>query len=421
MPDTDDMPWDEGEAPEAGDGPFSDEGLPVRELDAPPPHWASQGEGAPAPLPASLAPSAVEVLRTATVPMTQVRMSPHQPRKAYDPLVIEALKASLEAVGMLQRPRVREQGGAYELVFGHQRAEAAKQLGWPELPVEVVACDDLTARRMTLHENLKASKLHPIEHAEALCKFLDATLSLEPGHELFTAEDPVERVHDLIVALAAPNPGEGDPKKAFARRHEAHIRQVIRELANKEPRAFLLADVNLLRLPDAILQTAVEKGLKKGHVKALGALHDQDPEAFEEVMAHGLGSAETGYQPLERSSVAALRQLVPSGPSEGKRKGIQADPVEPASYRSYVPLGLPGRPEGGGMPWDEGEEDAPWAAPSEGPLGALAEAHRALTQLSAEEWAGLLAEADPSQALEAQRHWADLYRLSQAVLARLGQ
>src|SRR3712207_4138624 len=124
----------------------------------------------------------VRVVRTDEVPMDRVVPSPHQPRKTYDPLVIRSLVESIEAVGVLQSPRVRESEAGYELVFGHQRAEACRQLGWERLPVEVIDCSDITARRMTLHENIKSTRLHPIEHAEAIVKFLDATLNLDPDY-----------------------------------------------------------------------------------------------------------------------------------------------------------------------------------------------------------------------------------------------
>jgi ParB/RepB/Spo0J family partition protein len=101
--------------------------------------------------------SDVSFIRHDEIALSDIVPSPHQPRRAMDALVLQSLVESIQAVGVMQRPRVRELAGGFELVFGHQRVEACRMLGLDRLPVEVVACDDLTARRMTLHENIKSS------------------------------------------------------------------------------------------------------------------------------------------------------------------------------------------------------------------------------------------------------------------------
>ena len=78
---------------------------------------------------------AIEFLRYDELPLNEIVPSPHQPRKQLDPLVLASLQESIQAVGILQRPRVREVAGQYELVFGHQRSEACRLLGWEKLPV----------------------------------------------------------------------------------------------------------------------------------------------------------------------------------------------------------------------------------------------------------------------------------------------
>lgn len=365
----------------------------------------------------------VKVERVADVPIDEVVASPHQPRKAFDALVIRSLVESIAAVGVLQRPRVREVAGRFELVFGHQRVEACRQLGWQTLPVEVVSCSDLTARRMTLHENIKSARLHPIEHAEAIVKFIDATLSLEAGYDQVPGAVPAERVAAILHHLshAPDDPSVPDPIRHFAATHEALVRQILREMANKEPKGFLSADVSLLQLPETIITTAVEKGLKKGHARALGQLLAREPNMFDEVIARGVpvhkDEAES-WIPLEKAPASAIRNLY----APLKRREFTDEPREMAQDRPYIPIGIPGRADG---PEDAADDLPPWEdeplTPVFGlPLAALAEAHAQLTILSESEWVAMILESSADASHQAREQWRALGDLAAAIARRLG-
>lgn len=374
----------------------------------------------------------VRVVRSDEIPMNEVVPSPHQPRKTYDPLVIASLVESIEAVGVLQRPRVREVPGGYELVFGHQRAEACRQLGWERLPVEVIECSDITARRMTLHENIKSTRLHPIEHAEAIVKFLDATLNLDPEYERSVdGQTPADRVANVLERLTKvpEDPGAYDPARSFAAQKEELVRQILREMANKEPKSFLSADVSLLQLPANVINTTVEKGLNKGHARALGQLLAREPNMFDEVLAKGIrqtnDEGDDAWLPLEKVPASAIRNLyAPPKP----KKDFQDEPREHAADRRYVPIGVPGRAEavpeatvadlGAGElpPW---EDEA--ITPVFGlPLASLAEAHAQLSTLSGAEWAAMILESGAQASDDAKRQWEAIGRLADDVRQRLG-
>lgn len=365
----------------------------------------------------------VQFLRYDEVPLAKIVPSPHQPRKHMDNLVIESLMESIQAVGVLQRPRVREVGdGFLELVFGHQRAEACKRLGAEALPVEVIACSDLTARRMTLHENIKSTRLHPIEHAESICKFLDATLSNDEGYMNIDGETAVDRIYRLLTLLVKPL-AEGEissPARDWTLAKADHITQVIREMANKEPKSFLNSDVSLLTLPEEIIQTTVERGLKKGHAKVLGELRERQPEMYEEVMAHGIPTpdGEEAYLPLEKAGVGAIRGLYKEKKAP---KAVEPDPSEMAAYQSYIPVGVPSGPVEEAvptatetMPWEDAD-DEPIAPMFALPLASLAEAHSSLTTLSAEEWASMIHESSEPGRSEAKRQWMAIQRWAEEV------
>lgn len=375
----------------------------------------------------------VRVLRSDEVPMTQVLPSPHQPRKMFDPLVIRSLVESIEAVGVLQRPRVRESQAGFELVFGHQRAEACRQLGWERLPVEVIECDDITARRMTLHENIKSTRLHPIEHAEAIVKFIDATLNLDHGYEAAVdGATPAARVAAVLerLTMVPDDPSMPDPTRAFAASKEELIRQILREMANKEPKSFLSADMSLLQLPDEIISASIEKNLKKGHARALGQLLAREPNMFDEVLANGIRvhheeeGTDDSWMPLEKAPASAIRNLyAPQRP----KKDFNDEPRETAADRRYMPVGIPGRAEsvpeatvadlgGGDMPWDEETITPVFGLP----LASLAEAHAQLTLLSGAEWAAMIMESTSESASDARRQWDAIGRMAEEISQRLG-
>jgi ParB/RepB/Spo0J family partition protein len=368
--------------------------------------------------------SDVTFIRQDELPLAELVSSPHQPRRQMDAIVLQSLVESIQAVGVMQRPRVREQSGRYELIFGHQRVEACRMLGWETMPVEIVACDDLTARRMTLHENIKSTALHPIEHAEAICKFLDATLMGDGDYALIEGDSASARIHRVLTLLtkALPDGEPSPPMRDFVFRKRDLIEQVLREMANKEPKSFLSADVNLLQLPDEILETTVEKGLKKGHARALGELLAKEPEMYQEVLHRGIPvheeNAEDSWLPLERAGVGALRNLM-------KSKKVEADTSEMSAYQDYIPVGVPSltasvaapgpaATDSDLPPWED-EEEEPVGAMFSLPLASLADAHTTLTTLSPEEWVAMLQESPESARNDATRQWANILRWAREV------
>jgi ParB family chromosome partitioning protein len=101
-----------------------------------------------------------------TVPLDAVVPSARNPRQKL--LNIEELAASIQSYGLLQPVVVRARDGKYEVIAGHRRLEAARLLGWTELPVVVRKEADDGAYLLTLVENLQRDDLSPKEEASAL-------------------------------------------------------------------------------------------------------------------------------------------------------------------------------------------------------------------------------------------------------------
>lgn len=110
----------------------------------------------------------------AQIPVGQVAPNPKQPREVFDQAAIDALAASIEAVGLLQPIVVRPTEDGYSLVAGERRLRAVKQLGLPSIPA-VIRDEEGDEGNLTeaLVENLQREDLNPLEEAAAYRELLE--------------------------------------------------------------------------------------------------------------------------------------------------------------------------------------------------------------------------------------------------------
>jgi ParB/RepB/Spo0J family partition protein len=107
-------------------------------------------------------PSPVDIQQ---VPLRSISLTDDNPRQH---LELDELLASIKAHGLLQPLVVRRIGRRFELIAGHRRFEALRQLGWTQIPVVVRAADRDEASVLRLVENLQRRDLRPTEEAAAL-------------------------------------------------------------------------------------------------------------------------------------------------------------------------------------------------------------------------------------------------------------
>lgn len=105
------------------------------------------------------------------IPLSQLD-DPRGPlRQCVEQGALDELMASMSRRGLLQPIGAVARNGRYEVVWGHRRTLAARELGWSEIAARVVERD---ARGLLLdraHENLVRQDLSPVEEAE-LCRAL---------------------------------------------------------------------------------------------------------------------------------------------------------------------------------------------------------------------------------------------------------
>jgi ParB family chromosome partitioning protein len=101
----------------------------------------------------------------------RVEPNPHQPRKDFGDL--DEMVASVKEKGILEPILVRENEGAYQIIAGERRYQAAKMAGLQRVPCIEVDVDTRGMLEISLIENLQRRDLTPFEEAAALQRLCD--------------------------------------------------------------------------------------------------------------------------------------------------------------------------------------------------------------------------------------------------------
>ena len=95
-------------------------------------------------------------------------------RMEISPEAIAELAQSISEIGLLQRVLLRPDGDRYEIVFGHCRFLAHKELGLKKIESVIKAMTDREAAVARATENLNRENLSPIEEAATFKNLADA-------------------------------------------------------------------------------------------------------------------------------------------------------------------------------------------------------------------------------------------------------
>jgi ParB family chromosome partitioning protein len=106
------------------------------------------------------------------LPISKIKINKDQPRKSFDPDLLDELADSIKQNGVLQPILVRKKGQNYEIVAGERRYQAAKIAGLKEIPVNIKEISDEDVFKLALIENLQRSDLNPIEEAQGYQKLI---------------------------------------------------------------------------------------------------------------------------------------------------------------------------------------------------------------------------------------------------------
>jgi ParB family chromosome partitioning protein len=103
------------------------------------------------------------------IDIEQIKASPYQPRKWFEPIALQDLAQSIKNQGLLQPVVVRSlaQGG-YELIAGERRWRAAQLAGLSKIPAINKQVTDREASAIALVENIQREDLNALEEALGL-------------------------------------------------------------------------------------------------------------------------------------------------------------------------------------------------------------------------------------------------------------
>src|SRR5260221_13754152 len=100
------------------------------------------------------------------IKLSAIHNSPHMLREVVKDEVFFDLLASIKDQGLLQPIKVRPNNTGYELIYGHRRTAAMRQLGWDECEAIVETLSDDQAYIQSVIENIHRKDLAPIEEAK---------------------------------------------------------------------------------------------------------------------------------------------------------------------------------------------------------------------------------------------------------------
>jgi len=116
----------------------------------------------------------VETDRLCEVELTKISVNPFQPRRDFSETELEELASSIQMVGLIQPPVVRERpDGCYELISGERRYRAAQLVGLHKIPVLVRDGSRMFSAQAALIENIQRVDLSPVEVAKALRRLIE--------------------------------------------------------------------------------------------------------------------------------------------------------------------------------------------------------------------------------------------------------
>lgn len=101
------------------------------------------------------------------VKIEDIKANINQPRKDFDPEMLEELAKSIKEVGILQPLIVKKSEEGFDLIAGERRLRAAKIAKLKEVPVLLVDITEEEVEKIALIENIQREDLNPLEEALA--------------------------------------------------------------------------------------------------------------------------------------------------------------------------------------------------------------------------------------------------------------
>lgn len=106
------------------------------------------------------------------IPLSQINEPETPMRTSQGGIEFDELCESIKKVGLIQPITVKRDGKKYEVVAGHRRMSALRNIGAKSAPSIVINVNDMAAEMIKIHENLIREDVDAVEEAQYLSEIM---------------------------------------------------------------------------------------------------------------------------------------------------------------------------------------------------------------------------------------------------------
>src|SRR2546425_160405 len=237
-------------------------------------------------------------IKVLSVPIDRIEIVPDRDHRGVD-VDLKDLLESIPTIGMLHPLLVLpERNGKYELLAGHRRLRAARQLGCTEVRVQVITLDELRTELATIHENVARKNLP------------------EEGRQLARAKAIYEELH--------PETRHGDKRQRGSSGHSGNLKKAkgfvkgTAEATGRSARA-ISREIKVAEAGATVLQAAVDAGeVKIAQAERIAGLPPEQQGAEVAKIIAQNAQTKSDEKPLNQVVVAGVIDQTAQGKGDQK-------------------------------------------------------------------------------------------------------
>ncbi len=138
------------------------------------------------------------------IKISKIKVGKYSIREKIEEEHIKEIRNSFEIDGQWNPIIVRPDGeGNYELIGGHYRVQAAKELGWPEIEATIKDLDNLDADVLSLKTNIIRAEMSPTEKGKVINKIITehGITQKELSEKLGISQGQISKLLTLALSL----------------------------------------------------------------------------------------------------------------------------------------------------------------------------------------------------------------------------
>lgn len=200
--------------------------------------------------------------KISSIKLSEIVLSPSQPRRYFDQKAIDDLASSIEKQGFKSVIVVRPKNGKFEIVAGERRYHAAKKANLSEVPCLSEELTDEEAYQYALDENLKREDLSKLEEITGILDFITLKYKI-----------PQEQIIDIVQTEGHHrNQSGGNVSTSIELKN---IQQVLTSY-NIKLETFRTRYLPLLKLPEDLKDAHLQGKLSYNHVIEIDRVKDTE-------------------------------------------------------------------------------------------------------------------------------------------------